>query len=391
MFARDRRILVALTLTLALFASGATQTRSKAKAGAKAAAGKSATDNKPKYKGIWEPVSLQQDIDLGSVWFVDDKTGWVSGKHGTIMKTTDAGETWTAQLGGDPAAKGADIKDLFFVDATHGFAVGESESVIQHKLLGTADGETWRQVGTVGTPMKGYHDYAFSTPTNGVFVEGGTGGGIYHTVDGGRTWKPALEHCVAKVRIQGLNKDIGCELRSVDFVNESLGHAAGASGGGVIFVLRTEDGGATWNYLSVSEPGVGHNDENYFAQHVYFLDDNNGFVSVHRAKKMLITHDGGKTWDENPVPVVGRIRFADPEIGWASEDNTFSFTTNGGKSWTQREFRFPNRSEDFSLPGRQRAYVVGRNGMVFRYSVVPVTYANKEGMDAPAMPAAKGD
>ena len=385
---RSSRFTFLFTVLFALAVIASAQTRPRAKTAAK---GKSTATTQPKYKGIWEPVSLQEDIDLGSVWFVDDKTGWVAGKHGTIMKTTDAGESWTAQLGGDPAAKGPDIADLFFVDATHGFAVGESESVIQNKLLGTSDGETWRQVGTVGTPMKGYRDYAFSSPTNGVFVEGGDGGGIYHTMDGGKTWKPALEHCVAKVRIQGLNKDLPCHLRSVDFVNESLGHAAGASTGGVVFVLRTEDGGASWSYLYVSEPGMGHNDENYFAQHVYFLDDNNGFVAVHRAKKMLITHDGGKTWDENPVPAVGRIRFADPEIGWAAEDNTFSFTTNGGKSWTQREFRFPNRAEAFSLPGRQRAYVVGRNGMVFRYSVVPFTYANKEGMDAPAMPAAKGD
>lgn len=381
---------IALFLSLCLATPLAAQTRTKAKSAtpaSKASLAKSA--EKPKFKGIWEPVSLQEDIDLASVWFVDNKTGWVSGKHGTIMKTTDEGANWTAQLGGDPAAKGPDIKDLFFVDATHGFAVGESERGISNKLLATSDGESWRQTGTIGTEYRGYRDYAFTSPTNGVFLEGSEGGGIFHTSDAGRTWKPVLPHCVAKVRIQGLNKDMPCHLRGVDFTNEALGHAVGASPGGVIFVWRTEDGGATWKQLYLSEPGMGHQDENYFQQHVYFLDENNGFVTVHRAKKMLVTRDAGQTWEESPVPVTGRIRFADPEVGWAAEGNTFSFTTNGGRSWTQREFRFPNRAESFTLPGRQRAYVIGRNGMVFRYSVVPITYANKEAIDAPAMPGPK--
>lgn len=384
-----RRALVVLVVLFALtvLLTSQTRTKSKAKSVGKAPAVASAGKQQPKFKGIWEPVSLTEDINLDSVWFVDDKTGWVAGAHGTIMKTTDEGATWTAQMGGDPAAKGPEIKDLFFLDATHGFAVGGTQSVIQMKLLATSDGETWHQAGTVGTPMHGYRDYAFTSPTNGVFVEEGDGGGIYRTVDGGKNWKEVMPQCVAKVRISGLNKDVPCHLRSVSFVNESLGHAVGASRGGVVFVLRTQDGGETWENLYVSEPGFGHNDENYFAQHVHFLDENTGFVTIHRAKKLISTRDGGKTWEEAPEPVVGEIHFADLQVGWIAEDNTFGITTDGGRHWTQREFRFPNRQESFSLPSRQRAYAVGRNGMVFRYSVVPITHVNKEGIDAPAMPA----
>jgi hypothetical protein len=40
----------------------------------------------------------------------------------------------------------------------------------------------------------------------------------------------------------------------------------------------------------------------------------------------------------------------------------------------------------FSLPARDRAYVVGDHGMVYRYRIVPIEYSAKGILDAPAMP-----
>jgi photosystem II stability/assembly factor-like uncharacterized protein len=200
-----------------------------------------------------------------------------------------------------------------------------------------------------------------------------------------------LPACVGKVRVAGVNRNVACLLRDVDFTTESLGHAVGASQGGVLFGWRTEDGGETWAPLFISEAGFVHQDENSFQQRVYFIDENNGFVTVHRAVKLLATNDGGKTWSEIPNGVPGDIQFADPEVGWnvQFDYHKFSWTTNGGKTWIHREIRFPDYLSSLSVPSRQRAYVAGRSGMVFRYSVVPITHVNKEGIDALALPAAK--
>ena len=45
--------------------------------------------------------------------------------------------------------------------------------------------------------------------------------------------------------------------------------------------------------------------------------------------------------------------------------------------------RFPARVYGFSLPRRDRGYAVGDHGMVFRYRVVPVSYAAPNALDAP--------
>lgn len=376
-------ILFVMALSLGLYAF------SQSKAKGKAAAPKTT----PKYKGIFEPVSIPEPINLESVWFIDDKTGWVSGDKGTIMKTTDAGETWTAQLGGDPAGTGEPVKHLFFLDDKHGWAAGNPSKVVQRKLLGTRDGETWREVGTVGTEMRSYVDFQFTSPTSGVFLEGGDGGAIYKTVDGGRNWKQVLPGCVGRVRVQGVNRNVACHFRDVDFTNEVLGHAVGASQGGVLFVWRTEDAGDTWKPLYISEAGFAHQDENSFMQKVYFLDENKGFVTVHRAVKLLATNDSGKTWEEIPDGVPGDIKFADEEVGWNVQFDywRFSWTTNGGKTWTKREIRFPDYLYGYSVPSRQRAYVAGRSGLVFRYSVVPYSHVNKDGIETIALPGAKAE
>ncbi len=61
-------------------------------------------------KGVWEPVSYTEDLELTDVAFVTPDVGWVSGDKGTILHTKDGGKTWDAQLGGDPAAADPEIE-----------------------------------------------------------------------------------------------------------------------------------------------------------------------------------------------------------------------------------------------------------------------------------------
>jgi hypothetical protein len=120
------------------------------------------------------------------------------------------------------------------------------------------------------------------------------------------------------------------------------------------------------------------------------VDERNGFVRDAKDRKLYATSDGGETW-HGLVASPGRdIRFADPEVGWSFEDVKLSFTADGGKHWSSREFRFPATVRAFSLPRRDRGYVVGDHGMVYRYRVVPLDYTAKGMMDAPLMPTYGG-
>jgi len=103
--------------------------------------------------------------------------------------------------------------------------------------------------------------------------------------------------------------------------------------------------------------------------------------------KILATTDGAKTWQGRVGTARGKIRFADSEVGWSFDGSKLTYTTNAGKTWSSREFRFPAEVKAFSLPSRSRGYVVGNHGMVYRYRIVPFDYTAKGMLDAPMMPA----
>jgi len=357
----NRVVFAATTLSLAMSALLGAQTRTGAAAGAQA-----------QYKGVFEPVSYSEDIDFHQVYFVTADVGWVSGDHGTIIRTTDGGKTWEAQLGGDPEDKGERVRVLHFLDERRGWAVQDK------KLLRTTDGENWEEIGSVPYNV---NYLAFTSPRVG-FLGGGEGHSvagahqIFKTTDGGRNWKPVWT-CQAKVSIGGLNQNHTCVVGQIHFPTAHVGYAAlnrgcqGVGCGGPSLIAKTTDGGNSWQILN--GPGNFETDE---VAGVRFIDENTGFARTF-SKKLHMTTDGGQTWRGIPVNGSADMRFADPSVGWGIElgwtDLRWSFTTDGGRRWSSREMKLPAQIWGFSLPRRDRAFIVGDHGMIFRYRVVPTS------------------
>jgi photosystem II stability/assembly factor-like uncharacterized protein len=357
----------------------------------------------PRFKGIWESVNYGQDLELTDVYFVTRDVGYVSGAGGTILKTTNGGATWTPQLGGDPQSQEPIITGLRFADQRHGWAIQPDRSG-ELKLLRTSDGETWEQAGLVPHGW-GLLEYQFVTPTNGVLLDGNNNAShILHTLDGGRTWKEVFptDACRMNVQVHDLPQQKSCILLAMRMASQTVGYAVGTLGleaADVIVVAKTTDGGLSWQLSTAPSPSPvifpfasGYN--------VFFSDENNGFLAF--SDHLFATNDGGKTWRGLPGSAGPAIRFADPEVGWALQnlryntsgwagldyggDNVLHFTTDGGRRWTARAVRFPAGIGGFSLPRRDRAYVAGQHGMIYRYRVVPATYTVAHAIDAPAMP-----
>jgi photosystem II stability/assembly factor-like uncharacterized protein len=346
----------------------------KKAAGAVTAPG-AASATQPRFKGIWEPVNYSEDAELQDVCFVTADVGWVSGydrseagEGGFILHTRDAGQTWTVQSG-DPHSGTRGFKNLYFLDETHGWAASWTG-----RLLRTTDGETWETMGEFPTLAP----YLFTSETTGFYV---TGTKVYQTLDAGRTWK-AVFTCQTRVEVDGLTREVGCNLEGIHFPSPSVGYAVSRDIAPNAFALaKTEDGGNTWNVSVVrGYSGVAG---------VLFTDESTGLAYRHGINR---TADGGQTWTGVLGGLVwGEMKFADPEVGWICQGNptssTLTYTTDGGKRWLSRVFRLPAGVNAFSLPRRDRGYVVGDHGMIYRYSVVPMEYTAAGGIDAPTMPA----
>src|SRR6266487_6007532 len=121
---------------------------------------------------------LPQGNNLRGASFVDASTGTVVGEYGTIVRTTDGGNSWTIQVSGTTQTLWA----VSFIDANNGTAVGEGGTI-----LGTADGGAQWVPQTSGTILH-LRGVSLSDANNGTAV--GEGGTILRTTDGGNRWLP---------------------------------------------------------------------------------------------------------------------------------------------------------------------------------------------------------
>ena len=334
-----------------------------------------AAQAKPRYKGIWEHVNYTEDISLNSVYFASAQTGWVSGGTGSgagvILNTQDGGEHWSVQWG-DPQGKETAPTKFFFLDATHGWVrQGYGD------LLHTTNGQMW----VAGATIDHYTiDYVFTSEKNGVSISGGAS--IRHTTNGGHTWNE-VNQCSAKIQVDGLPRNVECNWSRLHFPTATTGYAvAWIDQSDIAVVGKTNDGGATW-VLKVTDALPGHG----YVSDVFFLDADTGIIRKgSHGGPLYKTTDGGATWNPGAAIQGSTFLFADPGVGWSFNGRELYFSTDGGQRWTSREFKFPVEPNAFSLPTRDRAYVVGDHGMVYRYRVVPIEYTAAGALDAPAMP-----
>jgi photosystem II stability/assembly factor-like uncharacterized protein len=119
-------------------------------------------------------------------------------------------------------------------------------------------------------------------------------------------------------------------LFAVDFVTEHTGFIAGQGG----TVLRTIDGGESWDALYVSE--------NQLIRRVSFISEKEGWAVGHRGS-IFHTTDAGNSW-EVQFEVAGNylrdITFVDENHGWVvGHGATILHTTDGGASWQVQQMR----------------------------------------------------
>jgi photosystem II stability/assembly factor-like uncharacterized protein len=349
------------------------------------------------YKAIFQSVNYGQDINFTDVFFVSSEAGWVSGDHATILKTTDGGTHWTAQVGGDANSSEKPIEQLRFLDQKHGWAIGDGP-----RLLRTLDGESWEEVKGKFPPGTQVIDYTFTSVRHGILLASNNGG-FFVTNDGGRHWQNTAP-CLFTANVQGLSQKFDCYFIKLQMLSARTGYTLASwrspeePNAGSIVIFTTSDAGEHWSAIPPTLRDCCGPDG-------FFTDANHGVI-LYNNGKTYVTADGGRNWRVLLSASVGLtsggqtppIQFADPQVGWVvghSPSNRdayrISFSIDGGQHWNQsRDILFPGGvSTDlkFVFPRRDRAYVIGQHGMIYSYRIVPATYNAANAQPAPLMPA----
>lgn len=246
--------------------------------------------------------------------------------------TPAPGETAAPEIVGEPiphltAGQPVSVTEIHMLDATTGWAVGQSVEEASDHILRTSDGgATWRDV----TPPEPLDPEAISGEAASAFF---------------------LDANIAQV---------------------AYADRAFAPSFAPIVVWRTQDGGQTW---TASQPLPPPDIFDYFSpSDVVFVDAQTGWLLAHLGVGMshdyvalYATADGGQTWarvvDPNDIEnqqalpqscYKNGLDFVDAQTGWVAGDcggvvpggPFFYKTTDGGRSWSLQELPPPAEAPD---------------------------------------------
>jgi photosystem II stability/assembly factor-like uncharacterized protein len=242
----------------------------------------------------WMPQVSGSMATLRGVSAASDTVAWASGSGGTVLHTTDAGATW-------------------------------------QKITVTTDRVDYRDID------------AIDEHTAYVLSIGGTSR-IYKTIDAGATWT-----------LQFSTTDPKVFLDAMSFWDAAHGLAIGDSIDGQLYVLTTDDGGATWTRIPAGALPPALPGEGAFAgsgTNIAVFGASDAWIGTNAGStaRVLHTRDRGRTWTVADTPLTANastgifsVAFRDTLHGVvvggdyrqeAVAADNLAVTSDGGASWT---------------------------------------------------------
>lgn len=304
-------------------------------------------------QGGWEVKNpLPTESYLLTVEPVMDNKVFIGGLGGTLLKTTNAGETWIVKKFNNLV----DIQSISFTDSLNGWLLDS-----KHLFHTNDGGESWDEV-IIDADMSTYFYmdiicfvktiYLFLKPqTASVWELPKAKSLIYKSTDDGKTW----------VRLE---QEIKGKMNSTFFINESIGfilvNETESINEEYTYLYKISNGGTTWDKRNFSEEHVG------VEPGMFFFNEKLGFIGKYR------TTDGGVTWENKfnnfdfLSESVKDILFTDSLNGWAVSGTRIFQTTDSGLSWTDTKHYSTHQLTNINFSNNGTGWIVGWAGNIFR-------------------------
>jgi len=259
----------------------------------------------------WTQAEVPVSVTLNAVDFGSDSSGWVVGHSGVVLHSGDAGATWQLQFDGLQAAE-------LVIESRE-----EQIAAMEERIEQAPEAE------------KGDLEWALDD----LFF--------------------ALENVQADMEIGPVNP-----LLDVWFENDQHGFVVGAYG----MVLRTQDGGETWEDWG---PQLS-NPQNFHLNSVARVTGG-ALVIVGEAGQVHVSVDNGDTWERRESPYDGSL-FGVMGTGKVNEVLAFGLrgntmlSTDLGRSWTMVANEGGTTLNNGSVADDGRVTLVGNSGAVLMSS-----------------------
>jgi photosystem II stability/assembly factor-like uncharacterized protein len=309
-------------------------------------------------QGTWERIDVPTNQLLTSVCFVDSLYGWAVGDSGTIIHTSDGGNTWVFQ---DSQTEN-EIVDVYFLNRDLGWAssFNYSNSPFGTVLLKTTNGGTdW-----IGEPYPEENIFIncifFMDSFNGWM--GGNPHALVRTTNGGITWQQADidTSTLAFFPVMG-----------IQFYNAKYGYACGGMFDIAGVIWRTSNGGDKWYAIDPSDAPA----DEVHALHIFdslHVMGAGGDPDFGYGVGMIRTSDGGVNWEYEELGMQGLaidLDFRNQTEAWAplGQKPGFIYTLDAGLTWTETPTPDSTMINEVMFPDSIHGFAVGARGAVLKY------------------------
>jgi photosystem II stability/assembly factor-like uncharacterized protein len=252
----------------------------------------------------WLPSNFNNTDDLYTIEVIGNNI-WIGGDNNTLYKSEDQGLNWTAQVSHDPDIR---IEKVQFIDESNGYykAYDDNASIGNaYSLYKTGDGgQTWSKT---TKPSNFISDFLFTDVNTGWACGSNE---IHETVDGGASWQ------TTSLDFEGNQPNDGIIAA---YNNDLLWFTTGSN-------FYHSEKGKDWYGKFIDF------NEDYTLKSLTFTDAQTAFaVYDFIGGDIVKTINGGKTWYTQRAGNFEALDMVNASVGWAIGINgEIVYTTSGG-------------------------------------------------------------
>lgn len=228
----------------------------------------------------WIVQTSPVSTTITCVDIVDTLISWAITIDGKSLRTTNGGQTWTSTTG----SPGDEAISISAISSSRALAISNSSTYTRIRRT-VSGGVSWGTVYENTSPEAFLNAITMLDQTTGYAIGNPVGGQwlIIKTTDGGTTWNP-----ISNLPQNGSEKGLKNSMKWIDEFNGWFGTDAGR-------VYRTTDGGLTWTSSTTS------------FQNINAVSFSDAFEGVSAGSDINWTSDGGLTWFTKPGQINSEI------------------------------------------------------------------------------------